>query len=635
MENWNKRTYILTIIVTILGLVGMMIFNHYTFYMNIMSKMQNMGVGNLSVISQAVENSLSQNLDLVQATAITMEYMMENRATKEELEDFLIYESNKYTNEIDNSFSGIYGVFNGEYIDGLGWIPDETYIPSSRSWYTAAQAANGTPTLVSPYLDARTNTIMLSISQMLSDKESVISLDINTDNIQNIVTTNSMNELGYIFIVEEGGLVISHSDINERGQNYLFNERMGNLMKSVVASESAYFETELDNEDYRVFSNKIMNNWYVVMVLDEDIFFKDVNANLFKNILLYGIISALILFFFIYTFKQIRHSMEMERTSNQKLDDANMKMIRALVRTIDAKDRYTNGHSLRVADYAAKIAEKMGKSPEEQKQIYYAGLLHDVGKIRVPEDIINKPGKLTSEEFEQIKIHPVTGYHILKDIYEDKSMALAAKFHHERYDGTGYPSGLSGENIPEIARIIGVADTYDAMASNRSYRRALPQEKVREEIVNGMGTQFDPAVASIVLQMIDNDPEYKLKENTDLIKTVLVVDDDPINIKVTKLIMEKEPYCEIVSATSGKEALELLDRISVDLILLDVEMSDMNGFETLARIRLKHNTPVVFLTGNKDIHTIQEANKLGVDDYISKPFIPLTLKETIHSILHT
>ena len=635
MENWNKRTYILTIIVTILGLVGMMIFNHYTFYMNIMNKMQNMGVGNLSVISQAVENSLSQNLDLVQATAITMEYMMENRATKEELEDFLIYESNKYTNEIDNSFSGIYGVFNGEYIDGLGWIPDETYIPSSRSWYTAAQAANGTPTLVSPYLDARTNTIMLSISQMLSDKESVISLDINTDNIQNIVTTNSMNELGYIFIVEEGGLVISHSDINERGQNYLFNERMGNLMKSVVASESAYFETELDNEDYRVFSNKIMNNWYVVMVLDEDIFFKDVNTTLFKNILLYGIISALILFFFIYTFKQIRHSMEMERTSNQKLDDANMKMIRALVRTIDAKDRYTNGHSLRVADYAAKIAEKMGKSPEEQKQIYYAGLLHDVGKIRVPEDIINKPGKLTNEEFEQIKIHPVTGYHILKDIYEDKSMALAAKFHHERYDGNGYPSGLSGENIPEIARIIGVADTYDAMASNRSYRRALPQEKVREEIVKGMGTQFDPAVASIVLQMIDNDPEYKLKENTDLSKTVLVVDDDPINIKVTKLIMEKEPYCEIVSATSGKEALELLDRISVDLILLDVEMSDMNGFETLARIRQKHNTPVVFLTGNKDIHTIQEANKLGVDDYISKPFIPLTLKETIHSILHT
>ena len=99
--------------------------------------------------------------------------------------------------------------------------------------------------------------------------------------------------------------------------------------------------------------------------------------------------------------------------------------------------------------------------------------------------------------------------------------------------------------------------------------------------------------------------------------------------------MEKEPYCRIISATSGKEALKLLDNVSVDLILLDVEMSGMNGFETLSQIRKKYNTPVVFLTGNKDINTIQEATKLGVDDYISKPFIPLTLKETIHSILHT
>lgn len=635
MGNLNKRIYALTIIITILGLVSMMLYNHFSFYANIMGKMQNMGMGNLNSLSQAIEGNFSQNTNLLQTTAISMEYMMENQASKEELENFLIYESNKYTSEINNSFSGIYGVFNDDFIDGSGWIPDETYDPSTRSWYIAAREANGTPTLVSPYLDSKTNTLMLSISQMLSDKESVIALDINPDTLQNIVASNSMNELGYIFIVEKGGLVISHSDIKEKGQNYLFNERMGKLMQTVISTDTAYFETELDHKDYRIFSNKIMNDWYVVMVLDKELFFQEVTITLFTNLLLCGIISALILFFFIFTIKRIRQSAETERNINQKIDLANMNMIRALVRTIDAKDRYTNGHSLRVADYAAKIAEKMGKSPEEQKQIYYAGLLHDVGKIRVPEDIINAPRKLTNEEFEQIKIHPVTGYHILKDIYEDKSMALAAKFHHERYDGNGYPSGLSGENIPEIARIIGVADTYDAMASNRSYRRALPQEKVREEIVKGMGTQFDPEIASIVLQMIDNDPEYKLKENTDLSKTVLVVDDDPINIKVTKLIMEKEPFCEIISATSGKEALELLDRTSVDLILLDVEMSGMNGFETLSLIRKKYNTPVVFLTGNKDINTIQEATKLGVDDYISKPFIPLTLKETIHSILHT
>ena len=163
----------------------------------------------------------------------------------------------------------------------------------------------------------------------------------------------------------------------------------------------------------------------------------------------------------------------------------NTNIIRALAYTIDAKDRYTSGHSQRVADYSLAIAKRMGKSEEEQKIIYNAALLHDVGKIRVPEEVINKPGKLTDEEFDQIRIHPVSGYHILKDIHDDARVAYGAKYHHERYDGKGYPNGLEGENIPEIARIIGVADAYDAMASNRSYRSALPQGVVRSEIEKG------------------------------------------------------------------------------------------------------------------------------------------------------
>ncbi len=124
------------------------------------------------------------------------------------------------------------------------------------------------------------------------------------------------------------------------------------------------------------------------------------------------------------------------------------RMIVALSDTVDAKDRYTSGHSRRVAEYSRMIALRMGKSMQEQEEIYYSGLLHDVGKIRVPVDVINKPGKLTDEEFEMIKIHPVTSYRILKDISENSLIAVGAKFHHERYDGRGYPNGLSGENIP-------------------------------------------------------------------------------------------------------------------------------------------------------------------------------------------
>ena len=144
---------------------------------------------------------------------------------------------------------------------------------------------------------------------------------------------------------------------------------------------------------------------------------------------------------------------------------------------------------------------------------------------------------------------------------------------------------MTEKNIPEMARILGVADSYDAMTSNRSYRDALSQETAREEIKKGKGTQFDPEMADIMLQMIEEDKEYHLREKRSSQKTVLMIDDDPINIKMVELFMKDEPACKIVSASGGKEALRLLDEISVQLIVLDVEMPEMNGFETLSRIR--------------------------------------------------
>ena len=184
----------------------------------------------------------------------------------------------------------------------------------------------------------------------------------------------------------------------------------------------------------------------------------------------------------------------------------------ALVNAVDAKDPYSHGHSLRVAEYSEKIARMYGKDEDECKKIYYAALLHDVGKIGIPISIINKKGKLTDEEYEVIKEHPVKGNQILSSISEYPYLSIGAHYHHERYDGKGYPDKLKGEDIPEIARIISVADAYDAMTSNRSYRSALPQDMVREEIVKGAGTQFDPKFAQIMRHLIDIDTEYHMKE---------------------------------------------------------------------------------------------------------------------------
>ena len=185
----------------------------------------------------------------------------------------------------------------------------------------------------------------------------------------------------------------------------------------------------------------------------------------------------------------------------------------ALAGAIDAKDKYTNGHSRRVAGYSEKIARAAGKTDEECEKVYFAALLHDVGKIGVPLEILQKTSRLSDEEFKQIKEHPVVGGNILSSIHESPWLSIGARYHHEKYDGKGYPEGKKGRNIPEIARIIAVADAYDAMTSNRSYREAIPQHIVREELVKGSGSQFDPEYARIMIHMIDQDIEYKMKES--------------------------------------------------------------------------------------------------------------------------
>ncbi|MDY5180072.1 HD-GYP domain-containing protein [Butyribacter sp.] len=189
-----------------------------------------------------------------------------------------------------------------------------------------------------------------------------------------------------------------------------------------------------------------------------------------------------------------------------------IQVMQSLAGAIDAKDRYTKGHSQRVAMYSREIAGRYGYDEEKQEDVYFAGMLHDIGKIGIPNEIINKTGKLTDEEYEILKTHPSIGGDILSNISEIPNIAIGARWHHERYDGKGYPDGLRGKDIPELARIIGVADAYDAMTSKRSYRDVLSQEIVRLEIKKGKGTQFDPVFAEIMLEMIDEDKNYDMHE---------------------------------------------------------------------------------------------------------------------------
>lgn len=184
----------------------------------------------------------------------------------------------------------------------------------------------------------------------------------------------------------------------------------------------------------------------------------------------------------------------------------------AITRAVEAKDLYTKGHSERVAKYSEMIARKMGYSDDDAKTLYIMALMHDVGKIGIPDTIINKPGTLTDEEFKIVKSHPVIGADILKEVDAFEKISEIALNHHERVDGKGYPNGLTGNEISDEVAIVSVADAYDAMTSRRSYRDIMGQAEVRAEIKKGIGTQFKKQQAEAMLEIIDADKLYELHQ---------------------------------------------------------------------------------------------------------------------------
>ncbi|MBQ0042497.1 MAG: HD domain-containing protein [Lachnospiraceae bacterium] len=187
----------------------------------------------------------------------------------------------------------------------------------------------------------------------------------------------------------------------------------------------------------------------------------------------------------------------------EKVEQMSLQMVQTLATTIDAKDRYTNGHSTRVAYYSVLLARELGWNDDEINALRYKGLLHDIGKIGVADVILNKPSRLKKVEYEVIQSHTVVGYEILRDSSFLPGSELVARYHHEKYDGSGYPDGLKGEEIPPQARVVAIADAYDAMNSDRVYRKALSKDIIRKELIEGKGKQFDPAYLEAFLRLFD------------------------------------------------------------------------------------------------------------------------------------
>lgn len=297
---------------------------------------------------------------------------------------------------------------------------------------------------------------------------------------------------------------------------------------------------------------------------------------------------------------------------NDEIQRMTMQTIMTIANTIDAKDEYTRGHSRRVAEYSAAIAEELGFSHEEVQDIRFIGLLHDIGKIGIPDAVLNKPGRLTDEEYQVMKGHTTVGAEILKDIDMIEGLDIGARYHHERYDGKGYPDGLSGEKIPMIARIIAVADAYDAMSSNRVYRRHLSKDKVLTELKNGIGTQWDPKCTEAMIRLLKEDRLPNVNPDTD----------NEVVQQTSTILTRVIDYAED-KAIEGKENLDALTGA----------YGRDRGMEAIQNSIGKHGGGCIFLFDIDHFHRINDSEGFVVGDMYLKATVDLIRSLSDHLIL--
>jgi len=318
-----------------------------------------------------------------------------------------------------------------------------------------------------------------------------------------------------------------------------------------------------------------------------------------------------------------RHLEEKVEEQAEEIRDTFLGAISALSFALEAKDTYTAGHSRRVADIAMAIGKKHGLSNDELEDLRWGSLLHDMAKIAVDDKILHKDGKLTPKEYRHVMTHPIVGACLAGSMIKKKRILDIIEHHHEHYDGHGLEQKLVGEQIPLLARIVAIADAYDAMISDRPYRSALTREEALTQIRLGSGSQFDPLIAKIFLGLSEFDivPERKI---------ILAADDDESIRLLVRSILGNDFL--VIEAADGQQAIEVAQNEKPDLILMDIMMPGKDGLQAMYEIKNNQQTkeiPIVMLTGINQYLNEKFASTMGATKYITKPFMPQELHETV------
>ena len=329
----------------------------------------------------------------------------------------------------------------------------------------------------------------LDIHQTVGGQEKVQTLDLRDYANYDITLDYEMMDADLMIPLMEGDYFEYFPSVADREDTIAPPDAETEELHSVVIGFIAYFQGSED-ETVPEFSN-ISVTYHLEKVL--------------TKLPVFWVLVTFAIIWFIALIAVITGDLKVKRLLIRQAQDEEMleQSISTFIGFIEAKDANTNGHSKRVAEYAEKLARRLGYSEEKCHRLYYIALMHDCGKIGIPDAILKKPGKLTDDEYDIIKSHATLGGELLKNFTSLEDIRDGALYHHERYDGKGYPAGLAGEDIPITGRIICVADSFDAMNSARCYRSRLTPETIMEELVQNRGTQFDPKVVDCLIELLE------------------------------------------------------------------------------------------------------------------------------------
>ena len=544
MQKTEKAHYIITLITTLLSMTLIVVYTFGTFYELAKADAVNMGEIAVKERAESLNNFLLSGMESMNITGQAVDYMLDHGSDVKAIEEYLTETSEYYATNINANFTGIYGYIGDTYVDGVGWIPDEDYVPTERTWYAEAIKGNGKVVFVPPYVDAQTGKVIFSLSRMLSNGKDVISLDLVMDDIQVLAEGIHLNGNGYGFVMDRDGLIVAHSNQEERGKNYILDENIQNpdmkhVIQKILLGTKGAFPITISGEECVVFVETVEDNWYVVMIINSAELFAKVHKVLITNVILSLVVFMLVSYFcttsYFHKKKAQHYSDELKkyqltleervleqteeiRKRTEDLICMQEDVIEGMATLIESRDGNTGEHVRNTKRYVSLIVKRM-----QEKKLYKniiedtyvsklvnAAALHDVGKITISDMILNKPARLDVNEYEIMKTHSTEGGKIVKLIFgehaDEEMVKIAedvAKYHHERWDGKGYPEGLKEEEIPLAARIMAVADVFDALVSKRVYKEKIPASKAFTMIEQESGFQFDPLVVEIFLEQKD------------------------------------------------------------------------------------------------------------------------------------